>query len=815
MNNAEKELLFEVQKRFGSLMTEDVDDYTVMFIEPRVPEDKDNRESETFINVYGLDKATVRGEEPRRDCKLCGGSGKVTIGLALKDRIEELEKDLQFQRQVLALGAGGGDKKATLSKERKSETAEEDIGYVKGILKKHIDDGTADKLVMCPATGKKSCKGWNWADIEIYKDTRPAGSGKYNQRIAKQAPSPWELIVTWIWNILEPFNPQHGARTPLGAGFRDKNDKFGIDVARAARERDALAKKVASPTPAAPVPTPAKSEDEDAETNDIRRHIVISVESLGKTNREVFEKLRKIIDKNKQSLPYFKIDAWPPLGIEDREEIQWSRIENISPQQEINHNKFRRWVDSNRSFYVTGRVEDKRYGEHLGLPKFEISYPIAHADPRDIDDVTDKLTGTPDIKALLGALEIDNVQDIAPWWFTEQGEWTGPVDPRYIKWFVKTHYPEGLPQGMKVGDLLAKAEEEYGSESKLASKMKTTMPPLENKPQEWSDIIGHVKGFSAVKRKERSEKASAKYKESPEYIAKIKGREDIARKAKEEEKYLMRYPGSKYPYWDETIKSYADAVGVDESTAELAVQKYMDSLGRFKVPFNFDRLDSKDAVAALDILDSLDPEDIINLSECIHQFVSSMLCEDKFGYNEVIDHIAASIVADLGSTDAKRAYHSIKMIKNNTTESSSNRDIMKADEFFDLLLCESAPITKILRVVPVSESIDIFNPKSYSCWSAILLNDNSALSGYSPTIKMNMLKIRKTFNERMNSVSPTVIEHLQKMMTSGEDKQVVAESISIIWDAIISGRPVLRDKYDEIIELATKCGAAGLFDANI
>jgi len=739
MNKAELQLITEIRKQFSLSLNESVEDLSFVIIEPRVPEDKEQRSYETYINVYGTLESGSKGwagtqkkwvSGQREACQMCGGAKKVKLNKAVMARIDYFKDRIEFMKGEIAKGKMS--QTAVRDRENRIKAYENDIDFFIDMAERLKD---VDEEIICPV-----CSGMEWIDVEDYKDPKTK----------KKAKTPWKKVMTWLWDTLEAANlsPIQGAVDPTEAGFDGPDDKYGLEIA--------------------------------SKDSDIKRSIKIATKSLGTNNRRVFENLAQVLYKASDTLKPFNLERWPAKGVEDK-----------AREEQSGRKGFDEWVEENRAFYVTGRVETPGAAEDIGLEPFDILPPHNYAC---------KNCG---IVTMLPSSYSGHVVE-CPRCGNANRTMEEPVRSGAVDMYTLMQVLSG--------------EVKPGQDKKDDDESKKFPIPLSTpqRSDEWQDIIRHIKGYSAQRRSERSEKAAETYKQTPEYYEKFV-------KPKKEKKKLERsrreWAGPKYEYWDKFVGELADDAGIDSVDMEVAVGKYMDSLGSFEKPFDFDRLNIDDAIKALNIIKIIDADDIEQLAKEAKEYNDNMLREGTD--NSAIDYVASSLVIDLGSDEANRLYWTISKLNDKLfiddpiyRESAEfNNTYRIAEGKFNVLLEKSMPTTKLLKIVPTPSSL--FDPSSVQCWANII--NGILIEDYPASTVINANKTRMTFKEGMQMQAPWAWEFLSKMSTAAirENSNEISRSIGIIWDALISGRPVIADKYEQVKLIASNCGAEGLFDASV
>jgi hypothetical protein len=151
------------------------------------------------------------------------------------------------------------------------------------------------------------------------------------------------MFMDWFWGVLTDV----GLEPVRHTGFKSESDIYGADV------------------PAAKGKAPIGPS----------RHMVIVVESMGTTNTDVHEDLAMILrDADKEGL-FFNITPFPSQEMVEKYELT-AGAEELGKQDVERVKNFEEWLDDNRGFYVSARVEESRFGEELGLPAYEVTTPL-------------------------------------------------------------------------------------------------------------------------------------------------------------------------------------------------------------------------------------------------------------------------------------------------------------------------------------------------------------------------------------------------------------------------------------------------------
>lgn len=807
MNEAESMLIAEIKKRLGSSIMEAVDYLAFAFIEPRVPDEPNDRVTETLINIYGIRTALDRGSESRPPkgkaakarnrtdlpdaCPLCGGSEHITMGDSIRRRIYELKQDLGTEpwtdewaitHDIIPI-----DDKAT------REGYQADIDYLEDALNRMEDKGDSDKMISCPR-----CSGWKWVDVKEYQD--PV-TGKFNKKKADKYQSPWNKVVKWVWDTLgntkffderlgeeKSLNPTQYGKDPKAAGFESHEDKFGADTAG------------------------------DKSEHDVWRHIIISIDSIGLTNQEVHENFKKIVNKNKGSLSYFKINAWPSGDLERQYDIEMSQNQNMSTHEGDAYRRTLAWIEENRGFYVSGKIDEPRYGEDIGLPKFEVR------EPYDISKLLEKLRGKSEefndyvtlkdtIKVPLSRWGVDPSTIKV---MNKNGE-IAQIDVDYKienkggRWGVS--YIQRLPTAQKI------ANDEAVDIKFQRISVPPDMPPA--RVGEWGKLIKHIKSTSASKRSERSKIAHQTYIASPEYLKSQEDAETAQKHAEAAAAIIRKWPGSKYKYWDNKIKKMSEALGQDAAAVEASINKYFDSLKKFPSPFDFDRLSEGDAAKALNILYTVEPSDIIKLSEEVYRYIDNIMTEDN---DRVVD-VAATVIADMGSDQANILYNALKTIKeeilsfaDNPLRSSDhtyNKDLITAEGMLKSLIKCATPNSKIVRVAPIPNYTRLFDESTWECWNNIV--NGSVPDDTNPMCRNIAVIIHEGMMKRANELVPWIISPIKKMVNVSVQRESdeIAKAIGMVWNSAVCSRPIIIEQYESIAHTVEECGASEILNGGL
>jgi len=316
------------------LLTEAIEDLTFAIIEVAIP--KKDAEFQTTIQIHGTDESILKGGQssilkPGEVCEMCGGSRMIKIGDAIDKRIKLSNIDRSdFEGW---------------EPERFAKFNAAQINWLTNAKARLEHTGEIDKEIPCPR-----CFSWRWVGIPQYSGVAAAELGKKNKK-----PLPWEIFMDWLWDSLTA----EGKEPMPQSGFENRpkemaQDKYGVRLAGG---------KIG---------------------HFMSKYVELNVESLGTTPKQAHRALVKILIKHADKLP-FKIQPWPNEKQEEKFELAISRAADKAsgPEMEKLEN-LEKDLNDNRAIYVSGQVEDVRFGEDVGLKE----YPIRGV---DISKLIDKL----------------------------------------------------------------------------------------------------------------------------------------------------------------------------------------------------------------------------------------------------------------------------------------------------------------------------------------------------------------------------------------------------------------------------------------
>jgi hypothetical protein len=742
MNLLEHSLLAEIKKRLG-LITEAVDDFSFAIIKARTPSDIEHAASETIVTVTGFKRGLARGSIGNRlklddkgnyiPCPLCNDKNRVDLGSAIRPRIDEYNKYLnKFE------GKEGQSKNV----KNKIKIIKDEIKHLKEKLTRFEESGRDKEEIQCPFPG---CQGWEWHDIDKYKDPT---TGKYSERIAKKSPYPWTILVDWLWDIFEKegLMPTQAVRygdSPKSAGFKSSKDKYGANIPSAGKSKK-------------PIPP--------------LREIVINIESIGNTDAQVHRNLAQILKRNQESLPYFEVKPWPSRKLADKLDIEMSKeIGKRTSDERIEElERIEEGIRDSRGFYVSGKIEEPRFGEELGLEPFEFN-------PGE---------GLPaDISELLMAIKEPKrkMQPVAGMPPAREGEWGKTI--KAAKSFSGERRRERSRQAHKT----------YGSN---IEKIVDLISNAELKGIKDKERI--INGVTEIMADERNAKPGTEgYDRLRKMVGKTYNEYQKEKREKEIARTIAPYPGAKYRYWDDLIAFKAEESGMEPVALEILIDKYMEGIG-FQEPFDFDRLSEYDASRALSILDALSPEDINpEIKEEANRYIENIVSE-SFNNND-FDDLAETLVIDLGSHRANLLFCELRRIDSKSLE---------ADQKFESLIKISLPITKILQAAPICESLDSTKPEFW----AMLLCGTKPMG--SPTAQINAVRIRDAYLSKMPKWSINSFKKLAEAADKENSKEISA-AIAAAWNAVATGRPMSPKQYSVVSALAKRYGAEELISADL
>jgi len=738
MNITERRLLKEIKNCFRPVLTEAIRDFTFAMIEPKLPS-PENREYETLIHVYGMKRATQRGathvgkkfddEGNPIVCPMCGvpqgqdlPPSQVSIGDGIRARIDEVKSEIAATEKAAVTASG----KKQQNLNNWANTLRNDLDYLDDALDRYTESGKAEEKVLCP-----KCTGWQWADIEEYKDQN---TGAYRERTAKKHPLPWEMFIDWLWKTLEGagLNPDQAAVDPKAAGFKGPKDRYGANQPK-------------------PNEGPMK-------------HIVIVTDSLGKTVASINSKLGKILQQGDQT--FFTIHRWPDEDMMDRYELAIARsMDKMTPAELKQADEFEEWLDENRGFYVSAKISGSAYGEELGLPEFEV-------------------TGAVDTSKLLMKLRGEKVPLTV-----------GNPPPRAGEWGTYSKSIKTTGAQRRAARSGAAHETQRETKDKISSWFDKGVSIRDIKDRLQSEFEDN---YINRRTKPRDQWSTAEINRFNNVVNKHNAAMDklIAQTKKEKEEAaaaaaVAKYPGSKYAYWEDEIDNLADVVfdgSVTPVAVELAVSKYFDSLGMFPKPFDIDRLDDNQAVEAINILKAINPDEIDSLVRAAEEQIN--MPTEAWD----LDSLAQTVISSLGSVRANAAYGTLKEMKGRPHE---------AAPLFESLLRSAPPLTKVAAAAPTNNPI--FDSGRKEFWQNII---NGNVICYNKITESNARKLRSFYRYKINKEAPWLLESLAKLLLGGSSCSV----LSSVLDSTISGRPLLREKYDAVKEAAKRCGVGGLVE---
>jgi hypothetical protein len=283
MKKSEALLLAEIKKEFKAPIMEAIEPFAFAMIRARIPDTPATVQDETFITVYGTHEAGTKGSEGVTQkvteegeeiiCDICGGEERVPLRTTIAARIDYVQKRIDFMQQGLERGFAVDPKTFVPDPKRKLSEAgrkaledritifQDDIKYYNKLLAEVEKQGKGDEMIICPECGRGYIR---WVEFPEYDDPTKR----------KKTKVPWKMLMDWLWKTLEDagLEPIQGATVPGEAGFSSQKDRYGFTL-----------------------------------KGDFPKQVTLATLSLGKTNRQVHERLAKILTAAQKGQP-FKVE---------------------------------------------------------------------------------------------------------------------------------------------------------------------------------------------------------------------------------------------------------------------------------------------------------------------------------------------------------------------------------------------------------------------------------------------------------------------------------------------------------------------------